>query len=665
MGDDFSRSELIRSSGREHRTRPAIIIASLTLFAIVTSYVSLTALSKFSALSQTSSLSSLSPSKASTRPVTRQEDALKADPGAASDRAILLATDVITTLPTTTITATVTMTATASITPTSTSDPSLTALPTITSTSTSTPTMTSTADVTITSTSTSTPTMTSTADVTITSTQTTTSTSTVTPTDIPTASAIPSETATPTASATATATDFAPPTSTPTLTNTPPPTSPPTPTRADVKIYLPITHRLEAHADPIFGVQVSELRFRDTALIDTAVEVGAAWYRTFFYWDEVEPVRTSPPTYDWRHYDPIITHASERGLRIIAEMSGNPPWAADVPGGPVHDLDTLAEFMAAAVERYDGDGVSDAPGSPVIRHWELYNEPDNRSLALARQGRGWGWWGDRGDQYALMLKRVYPVIKLTSPEARVVFGGVAWEPVPSWGDPFDLNFIDDVLAAGGGPYFDDFNIHFYPIFAARWAEWGPGVLGKTLAARAKLLTYGLDKPILVTEAGTWSHADESYPPTSPRDQARYVPQLYSQAMAGGVRAVVWYHLDDVEGTVDPLRGLVDGDLGRKESFSAYRLARDVLGGAVTVEGAPTYGASGEVYTFRRGAERIVVAWSVGPAEVLAIPADSVERIHFLGNRVLVRDSADGVADGVTHVPFGTDPIYVIFAAGGG
>lgn len=571
-------------------------------------------------------------------------------------------TGVITTLPTATLTPTLIVTATS--TPTGTS----TVTPTVTITTTGTPTATPAASLT----PTPSPTTTATISPTVaTPTATVEVEDTPEPTEEPTASATPTDdpTATPTAtlepSSTPPPTDVPLPTvSPPSPTDPPPPATPaPSPTWPGARIYLPIAHKLEALPASVFGVQVSELRFRDPALIDTARAVGAEWYRTFFYWDEVEPERTSPPTYDWRHYDPIITHASERGLRIIAEVSGNPAWAADVPGGPVHDLDTLAEFLAAAVERYDGDGVADAPGSPIVRHWELYNEPDNRSLALARQGRGWGWWGERGAEYAQMLRRVYPVVKLASPEARVVFGGVAWEPVPSWGDPFDLGFIDDVLAAGGGRYFDDFNFHYYPIFAPRWAEWGPGVLGKTRAARAKLAEYGLEKPILVTEAGTWSHADETYPPTTPREQARYVPQLYSRAMAAGVGTVIWYHLDDVEGTVDPLRGLVTGDMAPKESFSAYRLARDVLGGAVAVEGAPTYGAAGEVYTFRRGREDVVVAWSDGSAEVLAIPATAVERVHFMGSRVTVRDVADGVADGVTHVPFGTDPIYLIFASG--
>jgi len=428
---------------------------------------------------------------------------------------------------------------------------------------------------------------------------------------------------------------------------------------AIARAYLPVALRGEALPAPILGAQLSELRFRDPALIGDAARAGAAWYRTFVFWDEVEPVRTSPPTYDWRHYDPLLTQASESGMRVIAEISGNPTWVADFPGGPVRDIGALAEFLAAAVERYDGDGHRDAPGSPVVRFWELYNEPDNGDPGLARQGRGWGYWGGRGAEYARMLRRVYPVVKLVSPDAQVVFGGVAWESVPSFGDPFDLEFIDDVLDAGGGSSFDYFNIHYYPLFAPRWADWGPGVAGKVAAARSKLARYGVDAPIMVTEAGMWSGAPVGYPDSSPADQARYVPQLFSRALASGVPAVIWFHFDDVEGTEDPLRGLVDGELRPKPAHAAYRLAADLLGGAVADEPVRDIDAAGEVYRFTRDGRRLAVAWTDGPRAVLELPAPAVLRVHFMGGRLVLRDTADGSSDGITRVPYGADPVYLL------
>jgi len=428
-------------------------------------------------------------------------------------------------------------------------------------------------------------------------------------------------------------------------------------------IFLPVAHSGPPEPASPLGIQLSELRFRDPALLADARAAGVAWWRTFMFWDEVEPVRTEPPTYDFSHYDALLGNARRLGIEIVAEIQGNPRWAAPYPGGPVDDLEALAEFMAAAVERYDGDGWRDAPDRPVVRHWEMYNEPDNRSTALAAQGRGWGFWGDRGAEYARMLQRVTPVIKLADPNAVVVFGGVAWEEVASEGNPFDMGFTDDVLAAGGGRFFDVYNFHYYPLFASAWAR--PGlvdVAGKVAAAREKLAAHGLDKPIFVTEAGSWSGAEPPYPPATPRAQARYVPQLYARAMAAGVAMVVWFQYDDVRGVRDPDRGLVDYDLRPKPARRAFLEASRRLAGGERERPSRQPGAAGEVYWFRRRGQRVGVAWTDGPIGRLRVAAASVERVHYLGDSLTLRDADDGRLDGVVEVPYGADPVYIITAS---
>ncbi len=430
-------------------------------------------------------------------------------------------------------------------------------------------------------------------------------------------------------------------------------------------LYLPLALRGARPVTPlpdrgaVFGMQISEVRFRDPQILAGVHEAGAGLWRSFLFWDEVEPVRTDPPTYDWRLYDPLFQAADALGLVVVAEIQGNPAWAADYPGGPPHDLDTLAAFLAAAVERYDGDGDRDAPGSPRVRYWELYNEPDNTDASLASEGRGWGYWGQAPLEYARMLKRVHPVVRLASPQARLVFGGIAYDHFIDDGGPFNPDFVDDVLGAGAGPYFDVMNFHYYPTFADRWSAWGVGLLGKTTAIRRKLAAHGLDKPIIVTEAGMWSAAGPPHEPATPTDQARYVAQLYAQALAARVEAVVWFQYDDVAGFDDPARGLVDRDLAPKPARSAYRVASSSLAGALPDARARDTTAAGQVYWFQRGDERVAVAWTDDGGQArLAVRAPSVEWIQTLGNRLIVRDSADGRIDGLTHVPYGPDPVFV-------
>jgi len=425
-------------------------------------------------------------------------------------------------------------------------------------------------------------------------------------------------------------------------------------------LFLPMAlHDYQHERTNVFGFQVSEVRFRDPAMIRAVRSTGADWWRTFVFWDEIEPQRTRPPTYDWRFYDKLILTASDLGLEVIAEIQGNPKWVAAYPGGPPDDLDALAQFVAAAVERYDGDGYRDAPGSPRVRYWELYNEPDNADPTLAIDGRGWGFWGHRGDEYARMLQRVYPALKIANPNARVVFGGMAYDAFLPDNGPFDPEFLDDALAAGAGEYFDVMNFHFYPLFAPQWQDHGIGIIGKTEAVRAKLAEHGVEKPIMVTEAGSWSDASPPYPPTTPEEQARYVAKLHARSLVAGLTVAIWFQFDDVAGTDDPARGLLDRHLRRKPAYAAYELTAELLDGVVPDRSARDLSAPGEVYWFRRGMSRIAVAWTNdGAIETLSVQAPAARRTRILGVSHVVRDVADGVIDGVTHVPYGSEPVFV-------
>ena len=48
------------------------------------------------------------------------------------------------------------------------------------------------------------------------------------------------------------------------------------------------------------------------------------------------------------------------------------------------------QYFREVVERYDGDGYKDAPGSAVVTYWEMYNEPDAWAFGDI------GGWGKRG-----------------------------------------------------------------------------------------------------------------------------------------------------------------------------------------------------------------------------------------------------------------------------
>src|SRR5262249_46310052 len=103
---------------------------------------------------------------------------------------------------------------------------------------------------------------------------------------------------------------------------------------------------------------------------------GSGWETVAMVWTQIEP--TAPisgvHTYNWDGLDWAAERAQADHMNLFVMFTGNPSWAAELLGGPVsgtHATD-LTNLAAAAAERYDGDGLNDAPGSPVINYWSFY-----------------------------------------------------------------------------------------------------------------------------------------------------------------------------------------------------------------------------------------------------------------------------------------------------
>ncbi len=122
-------------------------------------------------------------------------------------------------------------------------------------------------------------------------------------------------------------------------------------------------------------------------------------------WEKIEP---NPPrqgvhAYDWLALDPLIQVMIDSGRMLDFEVLSRNNWATVVPyrnmdeeccamSPPKEDADSdvagwgmtayqaWGDFVFNLVERYDGDGVSDAPGitRPAIKYLQLGNEPEER-----------------------------------------------------------------------------------------------------------------------------------------------------------------------------------------------------------------------------------------------------------------------------------------------
>jgi hypothetical protein len=428
--------------------------------------------------------------------------------------------------------------------------------------------------------------------------------------------------------------------------------------------YLPVMLNRYSSEPSIFGVQMYGDTRSSSRYFDALMGSGADWVRVPINWGAIEPNDVSPADYNFKSADHVVAAAHRDGgnKRLIITIHSAPAWAAPGPRAPLYPdaLPDFAEFVGTMVERYDGDGLADAAGSPRVQYWEFYNEPD-ANLDAFESG-----WGNDGDQYAQMLSVAYPAVKSASPEAQVVFGGIAYDWFEDQNGPFVRSFLDDVLAAGGGAYFDVMNFHAYPSFAPHWAEQGPGLLEKTQAVREKLAEYGwADKPIFITESG-WHSNNPPQHPSSQQIQAAYVVELFTQALAADVEVMIWWMLHD-PGSFYWDNGLVTDDVVplEKLAFWAYQTAVSQLSTAefeYRLTQAETGADDMEVYRFSDPVynRRLYVAW-LNP-----VNSSNIRPLSLPGSQAIVRDIiygnaqtiVDGDGDGYVTIQVGAQPVYV-------
>ncbi|RIK53906.1 MAG: hypothetical protein DCC57_07575 [Chloroflexi bacterium] len=448
---------------------------------------------------------------------------------------------------------------------------------------------------------------------------------------------------------------------------------------AQSKGFVPFTAKngcLDQRTPSVFGMQVYSPMNKNSPYFPFFQNSGASWVRVPVYWSAIQP--DNAKQYNWGQIDALLNVYNTGCANIIATIDMAPAWAQAIDGsprGPIKQaqMGNFVKFVQTLVERYDGDGNADAPGGIVVNYWEFYNEPDFG--ANPTEGNG---WGNYGSQYAAMLKAVYQPIHTANPNAQVVMGGIAYDAfADAPGGVFIRSFLDDVLTAGGGSFFDVMNFHYYPAFRMDWTQTqGTGLPEKIAAIRQKLADHALDKPLILTETGWHSNAPKQNP-SSEEEQSRYVVRFFAQSIAYNLRFSIWWMLHDglTESGYQFANGLVTDSAPpvAKPAYQVYqtavnRIARAQFVAALSV--AETQDANLEVYQFAEAytGKRLYVAW-INPVESsetrpLSV-AGSVATIYSKEDtlQAVVRDGDandnDGAQDGKITLPVGSSPLYIV------
>lgn len=303
-----------------------------------------------------------------------------------------------------------------------------------------------------------------------------------------------------------------------------------------------------------FGIH--ELRLNDVALDEVAAmrDLGASSARLSPFgnliWDVIE---TEKGVYDWSSTDAAMTAGRAAGLALFTNV-GAQNRLEGTPPGPGHlpkDLDWYLAFLQKAVERYDGDGVDDAPGSPVIDVIQIGNEVD-----------GPAFWQDTPENYALLLKRSYQAAKRVAPSIRVAIAGVA-TPAGYYGFyQRVLAELDRLADSPSDRAFDVFDLHWSGQFrgdddyATVALPAGNFELRALVAdVRADLARRGSgDVPVYITETSDYSDTPAGYPTHTESYHAAAIVKRYLYALSAGVEKIFWAQIVDSHDA----GGFVDG-----------------------------------------------------------------------------------------------------------
>jgi hypothetical protein len=380
-------------------------------------------------------------------------------------------------------------------------------------------------------------------------------------------------------------------------------------------IYMPYT-RNRYPGENIFGVGLDKISMAGG--LNALADMHSSWVRKDgVRWNVVEPVKGV------RNWDALasleveLLAAARTGQRVVLIIQGTPAWAArelNTTCGPIkrEELATFGSFMHELVARYSVYPYN-------IKNWEIWNEPDTDALNSVE---GFGCWGDATDEYfgggyyADMLGHVYPAVKSADPHSRVIVGGLLLDCHPNicrtlLKDEKPPKFLEGILVAGGGNFFDGISFHAYdyynnggywnPNWNTSMSSTGPVSSEKAAYIRDLLSRYGVNGKFLMnTESALL--CDGICGTDFETAKANYVVHAYALAASQNLEANLWYNMLGWRGS-----GLLDRNLVPRDAYRSFKFAAEKIGGATFSAKIVDNNLDG--YEFRKGNRRILVLWS--------------------------------------------------------
>lgn len=372
---------------------------------------------------------------------------------------------------------------------------------------------------------------------------------------------------------------------------------------------------LETQASP-FGFIMGDTSARDKT-ISGMTDLGAKWIRlsgvSGIIWERVEKTKGQ---YDWTEADKMLSTFSQKGISILVTIGASNKVYQSEFGYLPKDIKAYKAFLSAAAERYDGDGLEDAPGSPTVSAWQIGNEVEMKTV-----------WMDSPGNYAELMKASYEAVKSASSAVKVVIAGMGT------GDSAALLKYSQILSSmKDGVYFDAFDFHWHATDGGNYKEHktkdSNKVLNfdKVLSEIKNMLAAGNHKnaEIWITEM---SASDIIPAGNTEETQAVDLIKRYVYPAVKGVNKVFWGTLYEQSGfggqtagntNYFDTQGLVnnpgnDGLSHNKLAYYSYRKMVEVLGESDWKDIQKIQESDGiYIYKFLKSGTPVWVAWNDNP-----------------------------------------------------
>lgn len=224
--------------------------------------------------------------------------------------------------------------------------------------------------------------------------------------------------------------------------------------------------------------------------------------------------------------DELLAKLFAAGLEpvvIVGPWPGNAPAAVTERYVP-RDLDGYAKWLSQTVERYDGDGVDDAPNlGGAVHTWEVDNEPDLHHVLPPKDGGPLIDGFESPADYAQVAIRSVEAIHAADPTARVLPAGLYAPTSPRMG-----GYAGELWREPGfADSFEDVNLHAYP----------GGAIDGVWPAVDRLWELAPKTHAWITETSVTDEAGE-------REQAVALAELYLEGLRRGVERIYWHSLTE-------------------------------------------------------------------------------------------------------------------------